>query len=530
MSGGSTTFANSSAASELPAQLVANDVLRTSQPLRRTIVTELARRIFSLPVALGTLLVGWAFSKMRTFYVDPDVWWHIKTGQDILRSHHWPTTASYSLTAPGMPWIAYEWLGEVLLAVTHRLGGNTALFALLVASTSAAVVMLYYYASLRSGNCMAGFVATACMSTLVFLSFTLRPQMFGYLFLILVLMVLERFRRGVSWALWTLPLLSLLWVNLHGSFIVGIGVLIVYFCAGLKSFRMGDIEGVAWSVRQRIQLEATILLSLAVLPLTPYGTQLAVYPFDMMFSQPINVSHITEWRPMPIDQQFGKIFLGIVLLVVVLQILFRFTWRLEELLLAIGGTALACLHARMLLLFVPLFAPMLAVMLARVLPRYGWAKHRYVLNGVVITAVVMGVILYFPSREFLQKKINADFPVQAVNYLSSNTVPDPMLNSYYFGGYLVFMGHKAFIDGRGDLYERTGVLADYLTLSEVQPGAFSVLDRYQVASCLLLHDEKLAVLLDRSLQWKKVYSDETAVLFVRKNKETKDILGQGMGK
>jgi hypothetical protein len=514
----------------LSAEALSGNALAASQPLRASMASELFRRTFSLPVALGALLVGWTFFKLRAFYVDPDVWWHIKIGQDILGSHHWPTTAPHSLTAPGMPWIAYEWLGEVVLALVNRAGGNTALFVLLVASASAAVALLYYCASLRSGNWIAGFIAAACMSTLVFLSFTLRPQMFGYVFLILLLITLESFRRGVNWVLWTVPAMFLLWVNIHGSFIVGIGVLAVYLGGGLKSFQMGDIEGVAWSARQRIQLETTLLLSLAVLPLTPYGAQVAVYPFNMMFEQPINVATMTEWRPMPINLQFGKIFLGVVVLVVVLQILFRFRWRLEELLLAIGGTAFACLHARMLLLFVPLVAPMLAAMMARFLPRYEWAKHRYVLNGLVIAAVSTGVILYFPSREFLQKKINAYFPAHALKYLNSNPVPGTMLNSYYFGGYLIHSGYKAFIDGRGDLYERSGVLADYLTVSEIQPGAFSVLDRYQVAWCLLEHDEELAVVLEHSPDWKKVYADETAAVFVRRGLETKNILVQGTGK
>ena len=89
--------------------------------------------------------------------------------------------------------------------------------------------------------------------------------MFGYLFLVLLLIVLEAFRKGVSWPLWTLPFLFLAWVNIHGSFIVGIGVLVVYLCAGLRSFRVGDVEAVAWTAKQRIQLELALLLSLAVL-------------------------------------------------------------------------------------------------------------------------------------------------------------------------------------------------------------------------------------------------------------------------
>jgi hypothetical protein len=271
-------------------------------------------------------------------------------------------------------------------------------------------------------------------------------------------------------------------------------VLVVYLCCGLKSFQFGSIEAIAWTQKQRMQLELALLGALAVLPLTPYGTQLAVYPFDMMLSQPINVANISEWRPMPFDQTFGKIFLGVAVLVVVLQLMYRFTWRLEEALLALGGAFLACIHARMLLL------------------------EHYVLNAVLMAGVVAAMAYYFPSSQLLRGELEVYFPVKAVEYLDTHEVPGPMLNAYYFGGYLVNTGRKVFIDGRGDLYEKSGVLADYLALAEIQPGAFSVLDRYQVASCLLYQNEKLATVLEHSPEWKKIYSDGTTVLFVRKDK------------
>ena len=477
---------------------------------------EAVKWMFSFPAMLGTFLVGRVFYEARGFFVDPDVWWHIRIGQDILRTHHWPTTGPYSFTAPNMPWIAYEWLGDVILAKVAGFGGNMGLFVLLMVCASAAMLGLYYYGTLRSGNCKAGFVPAGLMCALAYLSFTLRPQMFGYLCFVWLLIVLEWFRKGKSWPLWTLPAVFLLWVNAHGSFIVGIGTLAVYLCCGLKSFSLGSVEAAAWSAKQRVQLELALLGGLAVLPLTPYGTEVAAYPFDMMFSQPINVANISEWRPMPFDQQFGKIFLGVAVLVVVLQVLFRFTWRLEEALLAVGGTVMACIHARMLLLFVPFLAPIFATMMARLLPAYDRRKEHYVLNGALMAGVLAAMIHYFPTRELLRGELSGYFPVQAVEYLDKHEVPGPMLNAYYFGGYLVHTGRKVFIDGRGDLYERSGVLADYLRLSEIQPGGFSVLDRYGVASCLLYRNEKLAVVLGHSPEWKQVYADDTAALFVRR--------------
>jgi len=478
-------------------------------------LAEALRTLCSFPAMLAMVLIGRVFYEARTFFVDPDVWWHIKVGQDILRTHSWPTVDPYSFTAAGTPWIAYEWLGEALLALVWKWGGNLGLFVLLTLVTSAVILGLYYYGTLRSGSSKAAFASAFALSSLAFLSFTLRPQMFGYCFLVLLLIVLEWFRRGVSWAIWTLPPLFLLWVNTHGSFVVGVGVLVVFLCCGLKSFELGSVQAIAWTAKQRIQLELALLLSLAMLPITPYGTRLAVYPFDMMFNQPINVANVTEWRAMPFNQQFGKLFLGLLVLLVALQILFRLSWRLEEALLALGGAVAACLHARMLLLFVPFFMPVLATMAARFAPRYQRTKDKYFLNAAVIAAVIVAIVHYFPSRQFLQKKLDTDFPVQALAYLDSHNIPGPMYNTYYFGGYLIGRGRKTFIDGRGDLFEHAGVMYDVVAMSQIKTRPLAILDHYRIVSCLLMKDEPLNVALAASREWKRIYADSTAAIFVR---------------
>src|SRR3974377_689249 len=82
----------------------------------------LLRNAISFPAFLGTLLVGAAFVLERAFYLDPDVWWHIKVGENILQPHRLPTADPYSVPAPGSPWISYQWLGEVGLALAARAG------------------------------------------------------------------------------------------------------------------------------------------------------------------------------------------------------------------------------------------------------------------------------------------------------------------------------------------------------------------------------------------------------------------------
>ncbi len=482
-------------------------------------IFKLLRRVFSFPVVLASLLVGAVFVPARLFSVDPDVWWHIKVGESILATHRWPTTDPYSFTVAGQPWIAYEWLGEVLWAAVMRVGGVRGLELLLLVLGSAVMLALYGYTTLCSGNSKAGFVACAVLLVLANASFSLRPQMLGYVFLILTLISLELFRQGKRGALWFLPVLFLAWVNTHGSFVVGLGVIFVYWLSGLKNFRVGGIEARRWSAPDRRRISLVFLLCLAVLPITPYGTQLAVYPFSIAFSQPVNLASIQEWQSMPFGILGGKVFLALLIAFIFFQVMFRISWRLEELALCLFGTAMACLHIRFLLIFVPFFAPLFARILARWIPAYDRAKDRVFLNAAILGILLASLAHYFPSRADIQKNIAEHFPVKAVEYLEAHAIPGPMFNNYGYGGYLVWTvgpGQKDFIDGRADVFERGGVLADYMHITLLKPGALAVLRGYGVQSCLLVRDEPLATVLAVLPEWQRVYGDDLSVIFVRR--------------
>jgi hypothetical protein len=473
--------------------------------------------MFSFPVMLGTFLVGRGYYSGRMFFLDPDVWWHIKTGQTILATHHFPTTDPYSFTVHGQPWVAYEWIGEVLVGWIARFGIRALDFYQIVVA-GVILLSLYVLATMRS-NSKAGFLTVGLLSPMALMSLTLRPQMLGYLCVIFTLIILEAFRKGRSWAIWILPPLFLIWVNMHGFWIIGLGIVVLYYVCGLAEFRIGRIEAARWTTKQREQISLAFLLSIIATAITPYGTEVAAFPFRYAFALPLNVAHIIEWQPMPLAEAGGKIFLGVVLGFFALEILFDVEWRLEELVLFLGGTALAFMHVRFMLLFVPFITPVLARIFARWLSPYSQAKDKFVLNGVLMACAVWGMIHYFPSRADLDAKVASQYPVKAVEYLRQHPVAGNMLNNYGFGGYLIYAATpqvKLFIDGRGDLYEIGGIMGDYLQLMSLKPGGLDVLRRYQIQSCLIRQDDALATVLGALPDWKKTYSDDLAVLYVRR--------------
>lgn len=489
------------------------------QHYRDAALKAVLRKVFSFPVVLGAALVVGIYVPLRAFAVDPDVWWHIKVGEGILATHRWPTVDPYSYTAQGSPWIAYEWLGEVLLAATNRLGGLRALLALNLVLAGAVVAALYCYASMRSRNSKAAFVAVVALLPIAYLSFTLRPQMVGYLFLVLTLIILERFRLGYTRDLWFLPPVFLLWVNTHGTFVFGLFALGVYWGSGLVEVHWGGIESRLWTEAERKRLAFVALLCFLALTITPYGTRIAAYPLDMAFSQPINVANIQEWQPVAFQLFYGKLFLFLLVGFIVAQVTLRLKWRLEEFTLFVVGLVALCLHVRFVLIFVPFFVPMLANVLARWVPPYEPAKDPHILNAVLL-AGMMGMLLWlFPSAAKIRDDVAEHFPVRALEYLHQHPVQGRMYNTYGYGGYLIYASRgpeKVFIDGRADIYERLGVLSDYLNIARAAENTLLLLRAYNIQSCLIDRGEVLATVLSASPEWQRVYGDKTSVLFVRR--------------
>jgi hypothetical protein len=309
----------------------------------------------------------------------------------------------------------------------------------------------------------------------------------------------------------------LLWVNTHGSWIIGMAVILVHWMCGLVDFRIHNLAARRWTLTEARRISFAFLLCLMMLPITPYGTRIAASPFEFAFSLPLNIEHIEEWQSMSFSILGGQIFLVLVLGIFVVQVLQPVAWRLEDLALFLFGTTMACLHVRFLLVFVPLFVPPFVTMLKTWVPPYDQKKDKFILNALLMVCVVVAMTHFFPTRAALQGRVGDQFPMAAVEYLENNRVPEPTFNNYGFGGYLVLNRgpeHKVFIDGRGDLYERGGVFSDYLHISLLEPGALDVLRDYRVKSCLLKRDEPLATVLAASPNWQRTYVDKVSAIFV----------------
>ena len=153
---------------------------------------------------------------------DPDFWWHLRTGQLIVQTLTIPHTDPFSYTRVGQPWITHEWLSEMLIYALFRLGNYGLLIFTFSIIITAAFLLTYLRSPAETRPYVAGFVLLlAAVSTAP--TWGVRPQMISLLLTSLVLLLLDRFRRdGQLRFLIPLPLITLIWVNSHAGYFLGL--------------------------------------------------------------------------------------------------------------------------------------------------------------------------------------------------------------------------------------------------------------------------------------------------------------------
>ncbi len=479
--------------------------------------TGALRRLFSFPVAIVALVSMLGVLTVRSRVDDPDMWWHLKLGEVMWTSHTIPTTDTFSYTTNHHATIPHEWLSQLLIYAFYRCGGYSGLMLWLCLFMAAVIIAGYGLCWLYSGNAKVAFLGALTVWFFSTVGLAVRPQMIGYLLLIVELLVLHLGRtRNPRW-FFALPPLFALWVNCHGSFLLGIGVgAIVLFCS-FFSFRSGSLVAARWEPRSRKMLMAALLLCAAALFVNPAGAKLVLYPFEIMLRSPVNLSEVTEWRQLRFSDARGLAFIVITGTIVLSVIVQRSELFLDELLLLSAAGVAALNHERLVFAFGILAAPALCRMLANGWDNYNPEQDRPLPNVVFILASLLIAFVAFPNRQNLAAQVEQNSPVKAVEFIEANHLTGPMLNEYSYGGYLIWAApdHPVFLDGRTDIFEWTGVLQEFGDWETLKSPPENLLDKYKISFCLLARGSQMTFVLPLLPEWKVVYSDQSSEVFVR---------------
>ena len=483
----------------------------------------------SFPVVLTLILVTTVFALCRDGIRDPDIWWHLHNADFLVAQHGLPRSDHYSFTVAGVPWINHEWLAELPYYFAWRALGLSGINAVMFATLVLIFFGVLYLAHQESKHYKASILAVCLTLFLGSVSFGPRTILFGYLHLVLLLILLQRFRQKGGASRWLIPLLFCSWVNTHGSWLIGMVIFSMVIAAGLVHGQWGIIASEPWSPRQRKRLLFSWVASVAALFVNPFGARLVFYPLDLAFRQKLNIAHVAEWVSVDFHDLRGKIVLVLLFILLAAPLIRPRRWTLAELGLVLFGLYSGLTYIRFLFLLAILVTPTLAKTFEFV-PRYRRELDTPIVNTFAIIAIIAGIAYFWPRESTLEAMVAEQYPVKAMSFLQTHPPDGPVLNFYLWGGYINWRDPevKVFIDSRVDIFEYSGVLKDFLDLLALNEPK-RLLDQYRIRYVLFPRKEPLTYALEHDPEWQVIYSDSVSVLLDRKTLPAEQVADRDSG-
>lgn len=267
------------------------------------------RHVPWLDISVVFLVMSTVFYRFSETMADPDLWGHIKFGQDLWQTGNVIRSDTYSYLTGDQLWLNHEWLSEAIFYLVFAGAGSRGLIGLKVA-VSLLIAGLVFRHLCRQGltPLRAGIVVLAVTMLVLPGLVTVRPQMFTFLFFALVLLIIYYVERGRTRWLWVLPPLFALWANFHGGFLAGIGILVLWSFAHFTfALLHARRPGVLISPSTLVILLAVMASVLATF-LNPYGMELLKF---LLQTAAVARPEITEWQPLVIISKYGITYITI---------------------------------------------------------------------------------------------------------------------------------------------------------------------------------------------------------------------------
>src|SRR5579863_1046485 len=416
-------------------QAVINDIPRLTGAESASALRLALRRVFSFPVMLMAWIVLVVIRLAETGLPDPDIWWHLRDAQFLFTYHQVPHFDTYSFTVAAHPWMNTEWLAEIPYYLAWRWFGLEGVEILMLLVLECIFLGVLYLCYERTGHIKASILACWVAVALGTANFGPRTVLFGYLCLVILLAILERFRSKGQAPLWIIPLLLAVWANCHGSWALGMTVFAIFIGCGFVEGEWGVIRATRWTPNQRRQLLLAFAASCAALFLNPYGYRLVLFPLDMAFRQRLMVASIAEWSQVDLHGPRGMVVLALLAGLLCSGLLSRRRWLLSDFVLVLIAFYGGLSHERLLFFAGIITAPILAELLERV-PRYRPEIDKPLLNAAMILGIAAFVIWRFPGPSRLEEQVAGEYPADVVPYLQAHEPSGRVLNYFEWGGYL----------------------------------------------------------------------------------------------
>ena len=454
-----------------------------------------SRRSFNLALIVA-LFVAMVLGSSATIFNDGDVSWHIATGQWILAHKAIPHTDPFSFTWGGKSWVAFEWFAEVLLAGAFAIARYSGVAALV----TAALMALHAFVFLNATRFVRPWVAAGsvvAMDLVLIPMMLARPHVLAWPLVAGWTWLMLRTREQDRAPPLAVALLMVVWVNLHGSWVMGLAI------AG--AFGLEALVGSEDKARVLKQWGLFGLACLVASCVNANGVDGVLHPFRVAGLQTLPL--IDEWKPS--SPLVTPIFF------VVLAAVLALLWIKRPKLPAIRWLLLGALL--MLALFQVRHQAILAIVAAMIVPS-GFARRAERSSSVAGWVVPAAVALAAAVRASLPITVpeNEANPWRLIAAIPPELRSQPVLNGYAMGGPLILSGMRPYIDGRSDMYG-DALVFDYKRITDGDAASLdAAVKRWNLRWAILPRRyTKLVALLDRSPGWRRIKEDEAGLIYVR---------------
>ncbi len=490
---------------------------------------------------LTLLLVGFATFKIT----DPDIWLHFRLGEYILKTHSIPKTDIFTYTAFGHPWLAYEWLSAVIFYLIHSLSGLNGIIIFKV------LIILLTFLTLWIGA-LKSFKISPCFLTVIVVlgvmlssgAFTERARIFTFFFLAILLWLLfslKEKRLSKKKGAIFIPLLFLLWSNLHLGFLFGLLVIGTFFLGELVSQMLVIIKKGSSQINRRwlTFLLGVFLASIVACLFNPFTYRLLLLPFKILSQRKemsLITGFLTEYYPIFHPMYKGSMlpfYFEIILFLGVLSFLLRLkNFSPTNFLLFLIFALLPLFATRFLPLFAIVSIPVLASNFSGIL-----AKRKIPLlvqSGVIIILIVFSIQtftrgVYMGNGVWRKVEVGLftqRFPQKALKFIKKYRISGNMFNSYRFGEWLIWKGYPVFIDGRSDVCG-ANLIRDYIKIGWALDNFEELIkNKYRIDYFFLDFGEFGSKKGKKSIHnylasnpgWSLVYWDDAALIYIKNTK------------
>jgi hypothetical protein len=496
------------------------------------------KKIFNLETLI--FLCIWLFLMINgptKLFRDPGTFFHTKMGEMILVSGHLPQTDIFSFTFQGKPWIAHQWLGECLMAVIHRISGFDSL--LLVTATLLAYLFAWISHRLRRSGMHPMLVVLIISLALAAsaIHFHVRPHIVSILFMAFLYTRLCDFEGGYlnfPGLLWLIPIF-VLWVNIHGGVLGGLGTLSLMI-GGWTLARLLKRESPLQGSRQALMMWGFLLLCISTILVNPYGLDLPKTWFSIMNSP--TIPKIIQEHQSAFKGEYGWVifplgFFFTFCLIGSLPKWPRISWLIPLIWL---GLALSRIRNA------PFFAISASIALVDLFPHVRWRKwvvgkgsiifkinsssespaHSLWRNAIPILVIVVTLLFQLTSIKIpiLGKgwaRLDSNYwPVDLLHPLSQigghGSGGTPIFNDMLFGGFLIYYTPqlRVFIDDRCELYGDQALL-EYANADCLQFENWS--NKYGFSLALTQSGSTMDKCLKGAKEWRLVTRSIPAALY-----------------